>query len=75
MRTTRDIIAAIGPERFEQMLDIGRKSVSRAEATNSFTARWRRAIDDELKAHDNPGISEKEMDLFNYKERIAAPSS
>ena len=70
MNTTKDIIALIGSDRFQQMLDIGPKSISRAEAKNKFTASWLRAITEELADLGHPPPS---YDLFNFKERIPVP--
>ena len=75
MRTAREIIQAIGIQRFQDMLAVGPKSVARAIAKNSLTASWLRAIDLELRDRDFPGISEQEMDLFSFKERIMPESS
>lgn len=70
MKTTRDVIAAIGRDRFKEMLSIGDKSVSRAETTNSFTASWYEAIRLEM---EERGMKPVTTTLFNFKERPGKP--
>lgn len=69
MRTTRDIVAQIGPDRLEQMFGVGRKSVVRAAAVNRFTASWMRGVDKELISGGHGRLTEDELDkLFTFKE-------
>ena len=66
-RTTRDIVEAIGRDRFEEMLDVGSKSVARALTLNKFTASWYDAICKEL---ETLGQQPPDRALFTFKEWV-----
>ena len=69
MTTARDVIAAIGRDRFRQMLAVGEKSLRRAEAQNEFTASWYGAIHAEYRDREDIDSDPPSMSLFNFKDR------
>ncbi len=62
--TTREIVKLIGRERFMKGLDVGEKSVERAEKLDSFTATWYQFVRQELK---DLGYPEPELKLFGFR--------
>lgn len=66
MKSTKQIIEKIGRERFQSMLRVGSKSVSRAMTKNQFTASWYDAVCKEL---EDLGEKPPARKLFNFKKR------
>lgn len=66
MKTTKDIIAAIGVKRVQEMMDVSSQSIYRVNSDNKFPASWFRAICQEM---DSLRLPWPAMDLFSFKVR------